>query len=49
MKSRKKDGVPWLDGTEGKAGECPARAGEILFHPRKIGVEFEGFYFIFNL
>lgn len=38
--------VPWLDGPEGKAGECPARAEAILFHPKKIGVEFEGFYFL---
>ena len=40
--------VPWLDGMEGKE-MCPPRTREILFHPRKIGVEFEGFYLGVNI
>lgn len=34
--------VPWSDGTAGKARKRPSRAGEILFHPKKIGVDFRG-------
>lgn len=31
-----------LMGREERLGECPARAGQILFHPEKIGVDFRG-------
>lgn len=29
-------------GREERLGECPARAGQILLHPEKIGVDFRG-------